>query len=214
MAIGTATALALGTVGSSLISSGASSSASKKISDAATDSTALQAAIYEDTTEKAQPFYDAGTNAFSAYLSELGLGDAPEGYGGYEQSPMAQYLMQEGSEDINAAFASRGGYNSGAALEALEANRQSVISADTSDYFNRLLGVSQMGLDAATLQNSAGQSYANSASNNLMTAANASATATMGSANAMTSGIGDLAGIYGYFNTDNPLSAYANPMWS
>ena len=209
MPLGTAAALAIGSVGSAVIGSGAASSAANKQVDAARDQTELQKAIYQDTTEKLEPFRQAGDQAFQAYLSELGLQDAPEGYGGYEKSPMARYLLDEGTEQIDAQFAARGGYNSGAALEALEQNRQRVITADTDRYFDRLLGTAGMGFDAATGQGSAGRYYATQSGAANMNAANAAGQYGMMGAQSLQTGIGDLAGTYGYFNQSNPMAAYS-----
>lgn len=130
-------------------------------------------------------------------------------YGGYTQSPMAKYLMQEGVDSIEGSAAASGGLYSGAALEALEKNRKTVIGADTSDYFSKLFGLTNMGMSAAGNQAGAGSSYANNVSQLNMQAANAKAKGYTGAADAMSGFIGDAAGIYGYFN--NPMQAYASP---
>lgn len=151
------------------------------------------------TLEEAEKFADANRTGGQEYQ-------------GYSQSPMAKYLMQEGVDSIEGSSAAAGNLFSGATLEALEANRKQVVQADTADYFNRLLGVSNMGMAAAGNQAGAGQAYANNAGNLQMQAAQNSGNARMASAQAFNSTLGDMAGIYGYFGgQSNPMAAYASP---
>ncbi len=133
-------------------------------------------------------------------------------YGGYSQSPMAKYLMEEGVDSIEGSAAAGGGLYSGATLEALEDNRKRVIQADTADYFSKLFGLSNMGMAAAGNQAGAGSQYAGNVGNLQMQAANASGNARMQGAQAFNSTLGDMAGIYGYFGgQNNPMAAYASP---
>lgn len=130
-------------------------------------------------------------------------------YQGYSTSPMAKYLMQEGVDSIEGSAAAQGGLYSGATLEALEGNRKQIIQADTADYFNKLFGLTGMGMSAAGNQASAGSQYAGNVGNLQMQAANASGQAKQQGAAAWNSTLGDMAGIYGYMQ--NPMAAYAAP---
>ena len=135
-------------------------------------------------------------------------------YGGYSTSPMARYLMEEGVDSIEGSAAAGGGLFSGATLEALEGNRRRVIQADTSDYFNRLTGLTSMGMGAAGNQANAGAAFASNVGNLQMSAANASGQARMAGAQAFNNTLGDVAGIAGYFGwggQNNPMAAYAAP---
>ena len=133
-------------------------------------------------------------------------------YAGYSMSPMAKYLMEQGSDDIRGMAASSGGLYSGAALEALENNRKTVVNADTSDYFAKLFGLTNVGMSAAGNQAGAGQAYAGNVGNLQMQAAQAKGQGYMGAANAWGNTLGDMAGIYGYFGQqNNPMNAYAAP---
>lgn len=204
--------LVAGSVGSAAIGANAAKKSSKSALQAAQNETELQRAIYEDTSGKLEPFYDSGQDAWSALMYEMGLGEQPEGYGGYTMSPMAKYLMEEGTDSINARFGARGGYEGGAAMEALEANRRRVIGADTDRYFDRLLNTAGMGFDAASGQGSAGRYYASAAGSAGRFGADAAGRGYMGQAQALQTGIGDMAGIYGYFSRqNNPMMAYAMP---
>lgn len=133
-------------------------------------------------------------------------------YAGYSMSPMAKYLMEQGSDDIRGMAASSGGLYSGAALEALESNRKTVVNADTSDYFAKLFGLTNVGMSAAGNQANAGAAYAGNVGNLQMQAAQAKGQGYMGAANAWGNTLGDMAGIYGYFGQQqNPMAAYAAP---
>lgn len=133
-------------------------------------------------------------------------------YGGYSASPMAKYLMETGVDTIEGSRAAAGGLYSGATLKAMEDNRRTVVQSDTGDYYARLMQLAGMGQAGASNQAAAGQNYANSAGQIGMNAANQRAQNTINTGNAIAGGIGDMAGIYGYFS--NPMAAYgtsANP---
>lgn len=160
--------------------------------------------------------YRAGDQEFSTLGEAEAYADANvtggREYAGYSMSPMAKYLMEQGSDDIRGMAASSGGLYSGAALEALESNRKTVVNADTSDYFSKLFGLSNVGLAAAGNQAGAGQNYANNVGNLQMQAGQAKAQGYAGAASAWGGTIGDMAGIYGYFQQQqNPMAAYAAP---
>lgn len=129
-------------------------------------------------------------------------------YQGYTETPMARYLMERGTDSIQGSAAARGGLFSGATLQALEDNRRQVISADTSDYFSKLLGLTNMGLGAAGNQASAGANFANNAGQSMMAAGQARAAGIQGVGQAFQTGISDMAGIMGYLN---PMAAYTAP---
>jgi hypothetical protein len=131
-------------------------------------------------------------------------------YQGYSASPMAKYLMEEGVDSIEGSAAAAGGLYSGATLDALEGNRKQIIQADTADYFQKLFGLSNMGMAAAGNQAGAGSQYAGNVGNLQMGAANASGQARQQGAAAFGNTMADVAGIYGYFN--DPRTAYSTPM--
>lgn len=158
--------------------------------------------------------YKVGDKTFSTLSEAEAWADANKTggteYGGYTQSPMAKYLMEQGVDSITGSAAASGGLFSGASMEALEKNRQTVIGADTSDYFSKLFGLTNMGLSAAGNQAGAGSAYANNVGNLAMQAGNATAQGYIGAGNAMSGFINDAAGIYGYYQ-NNPMNAYASP---
>lgn len=226
---GTAIALGAATLGSSIIGSRSSRSAGNRQADAAILGAEIEAEarreeidlrreIYDDTTRRFGPWEREGRNAFNAYLSELGIGTGPRGYRGYQASPMAQYLLEEGTSAIEAGAAGAGGLFSGATLEALEANRANTIQFDRNNYMDRLLGVAGIGQASAAQTAAAGDSFAAGAGQAIAGAGaamgaghrgagNAAAMGSLGSAQAWQSGISDMAGIYGYMQ--NPMMAYS-----
>ena len=128
-------------------------------------------------------------------------------YGGYEMTPAARYLLEQGTDQIQGAAAASGGLFSGASLKALEDNRRRVVSADTADYFNRILGVAGMGQAAAGGQASAGQAMAGNIGNIAQSSAAQQGAVSMAGANAFSGMLGDMAGIYGYLQ--NPMAKFA-----
>lgn len=73
MALGTTAAL----IGSSVIGAVGANKAAKSQAGAAGADLALQGRIYDETTERFQPFTQGGVDAFNALLSLYGLADAP-----------------------------------------------------------------------------------------------------------------------------------------
>jgi type II secretory pathway pseudopilin PulG len=198
-------------LGSSAIGAVGASKAAKAQKAAANQEIGFQREVYNDTSKKLEPIRSGGMQAFSALLSEMGLGEKPSGYGGYMESPAARYLLSSGVDSIEGSRAAAGGLYSGATLQALENNRRNVISADTDKYFDRLTGIAGMGQDAASGQSSAGRYFATSAGAAAGRAGQATANGALGVSGALQGGIGDMAGIYGYFS--NPMQAYAQPMF-
>jgi hypothetical protein len=97
--------MALGVVASiagGLLGAFGSNKAAKAQQAAAAAQTALEERIYNETTERFDPFYNSGQNALAAYNYELGLGPRPT-FGG---NPMAVNEITETIEGTgNPAFA-------------------------------------------------------------------------------------------------------------
>jgi hypothetical protein len=77
----------IGSVVGAGIQSKAASKAANAQKAAADEQVALQREIYDDQTQRFEPYYGAGDNALAAYMYELGLGPAPT-YGGYTPEVM------------------------------------------------------------------------------------------------------------------------------
>ena len=94
------------------------------------------------------PFIQGGQNALAASQYEMGLGDRPDGFSGLSMSPAARFALEQGRDTIEAGAAARGGLNSGATLQALERERMGMAAMDRETQLDRLLGMSNQGLQA------------------------------------------------------------------
>lgn len=195
-------------LGSAAVGAVGARNASRRQERAGNQQVQLARNVYNRQSRNFRPFLQGGTGAYNALLSELGLGDAPEGYGGYEMSPAANALLTEGVGNIEAGAAGRGDLFSGATLESLERLRGDIVGRDRDNYLNRLAGVASQGQAAAGQQAGAGQAFVNSGSNALANIGNAQAAGTVGVANALTQGLNTGLEFYNYRQNLNPLTNY------
>lgn len=172
--------------------------------------------IYDDQTQRFEPFYGAGQNALGAYQYELGLGAQPEGYQGISMSPGAQFALTQGRDTIEAGAAARGGLNSGAAMAGLEKLRMGMAAQDRDTQLNRLAGMTDMGMGAAGMQANAGNALAANNANStqfmgnaLANRGNAAASGAVGVTNALQGGIQNGIGLYGYQQQMNAAQGQA-----
>lgn len=114
---------------------------------------------YEDQKARFQPFYETGTGALEDYNKML--------HGGYDmqESPAAQYQLQQGTKAMNRSLAARGLSGSGNAVNRLTELNSSIAASDWSNQYNRLLDGIKIGTGAAASAGQAGQNYANAMSN-------------------------------------------------
>jgi hypothetical protein len=190
-------------LGSAAIGASSASKAAKAQSAAAQSDLALKSKIYDETTQRFQPFLEAGQLGQQAYMSELGLGDAPEGYEGYQSTPAYNFMMNQGVEDIESSAAARGKLFSGATGTALERFRTGLVSQEQNTFLNRLSGLSQQGQAAAGSQASAGQAYSSGAGQAYGNLGAARASGALGVGNAVTGGINTGLNLYGFLNDSN-----------
>ena len=164
-----------------------------------------------------QPFYDGGRDAYNALRFEAGLGDRPEGYGGFTKTPGYDFRMQQGRQAVEAGAAARHGLMSGAAQQALTQYGQDYGTNEYSNYLGRLGGLAASGQNAAGMQGAASQNFGTQIGQNMMAggqaaaqgianAGNASAAGTIGMTNALTGGINNAIGAWQY---NNMLNAFA-----
>lgn len=151
--------------------------------------------VYGQTTQRFDPYYDAGTNALGGYQFELGLGARPDGYTGYQQTPGYDYRMREGTD---AALSAAGGSLSGATLESLMRTGQGIADNDYQNYMNRLAGLIDTGAGAAGNQANAGANLLAAGTNAMANRGNALAAGRIGSANAWSDAIGNAVSGFGY----------------
>lgn len=162
--------------------------------------------------------------AYGSLLKNFSLAD-------FQASPGYQFRLDEGNKAINHNLASRGMYDSGAALKELDKynsdqasqewnNAYSQDATNKSRVFNFLQSVAGMGQGATNALSATGAGYANANANLLtgmgnytgnatQTAGNAQAAGMVGGANALTSG---LSGAFNNYQSANLLSKINN--WS
>tara|TARA_R110000782_G_scaffold218427_1_gene305771 strand:- start:5520 stop:6704 length:1185 start_codon:yes stop_codon:yes gene_type:complete len=118
---------------------------------------------YEDTQNYYDPMLERGDRASEVYDYNLGIGDQPEGYGGYENSAYQNYIMDQSQSALEGSAAARGGLFSGATIKAATENAQGLSGQFYNNYLDRIGGVSDVGNAARA----ALAGYAESFSNNM-----------------------------------------------
>ena len=224
MAIGTGLAAVIGagaSVASGAIGASGARSAARAQTAAAEQDLALQTRIYDETSANFAPFRESGLQGYQAYLSELGLADAPmigadangaggRQFGGFQQAPGTQFALSRGMDAINSSGAARGNYLSGANLAGAVEFSQGLQNQEYNNYLTRLQGVGQQGQAAAGNQAAAGQNYAAGASNALAGIGNAQAAGAVGASNAWSGATNNLMGTLGYLNAQRPQQSSNN----
>jgi hypothetical protein len=199
-------------VGSSLIGANAASSAASAQAGAANRAADLSNEQYQQTRADQAPFREAGLTAQNKLMSLLGIGGdaAGAGYGkygrdfsmaDYQADPGYQFRLSEGQRALAHSAGSRSGLVSGTSLKAMQDYAQNSASGEYTNAFNRYQTNRSNQLNPLQSLMGAGQSStnflgaagANNATNmgNLMTSgAAAQAAGQVGTANAITGGLG------------------------
>lgn len=186
-----------GIAGGLLQARGASKAASAQ-TRAANQDLAFQTRIYDEGVARAQPYYESGKAANAAYNFENGLAPRPEGYTGFSETPGQRYIREQGLAGIQASAAAQGGLFSAATMGDL--GRANTDYADTfrEQYLNRLAGIADTGLQAASMQGTTGANAAAGMSNAFAARGNAQSAGAVGRSNAITGGIENALSGFGY----------------
>lgn len=172
-------------VGAGLLGSAIGSRSASKATNAQTqagrEQLALQERIYDETTERFQPYAEQGLNAFNQLAGEVS--------GGFQQSPGYQFAFDQGQRALEGSAAAGGNLRSGATMKALTNYGQGMANQEYGNYFNRLGTVAQMGQAAAGNQAAAGANFASGGSNSLANMGNAQSAGAIASGNALSGGI-------------------------
>lgn len=200
MAISTGMALLAGTVGSSLIGADAAGDAADTQAAAADRATELQREQWEKQLELQKPWQEAGVGALNK-LIPLASEYTPFGMDQFRQDPGYAFRMSEGMKGLERSAAARGGLLSGASMKGIQRYGQDMASQEYQNAFNRyqaerqarlgpLQSLAGVGQTSANILGQAGQNYANQAGETMMSGAAARASGYVGTANALTGGIG------------------------
>lgn len=121
-------------------------------------------------------------------------------YAGLETTPGYQFQFDQGMAGVNALAGARGGLDSGATRQALMETGQGMAQQYRDSYLNRLAGLSDMGVSAASMQGNANSNAAAGVSNALSGIGNAKAAGAIGQGNAFSGMANNLVGLYQYQN--------------
>ena len=119
--------------------------------------------------------------------------------------PGYQFQLQQGSQAVDQNLAARGLLQSGAAGKELTQFGQGLASNYATQYIAGLQSMAGLGQTAAAQTGAFGANAANQIGGNMLYGGNAQASGYVGQANAINSGLSNLAGIYGrYQQQQNP----------
>jgi hypothetical protein len=215
-------------IGSSLLGSSSASSAAATQANAANRASDISNEQYQQTRADQAPFREGGLAAQNRLMSFLGIGgDATgAGYGkyardfgmaDYQADPGYQFRLSEGQRAMaHGATPGRGGLVSGNTLKAMQDYAQNSASAEYSNAFNRyqtnrsnqlnpLQSLMGAGQSSTNFLGQAGAQNASTMGNYLTGGAAAQAAGQVGSANALTSGLGTYLNYSGGNNLVNAL---------
>lgn len=207
--------IAAATVGSALLGANASSKAAKAQAGAADRAAQLQKEQYDQTREDQTPYREVGYRA----LNKLeGASDyTPFGMSQFQADPGYAFRLSEGQKQLDRQAAIRGGQISGSAMKAAARYGQEMGSQEYSNAFNRyqternarlnpLQSLAGVGQTSVNQLGAAGQNYANQAGAAYGAAGQAQASGYMGTANAISGGVGQYLGYQSNNNLINALS--------
>jgi hypothetical protein len=108
---------------------------------------------FEQQRADLTPYREAGLPTLQAQNDLLGLNGpdaAAAAMGNFQQSPGYQFQLQQGLRAVDAGAAAKGMLRSGATLKDEETFGQGLANQDFTNYYNRLMGLSTLGENAAT----------------------------------------------------------------
>ena len=186
-------------VGSSLIGASAAKGAAKTQAAAADRAAELQNEQFQQTRQDQMPWLRAGEQALNKLIPMTDY--TKFGMAQFQQDPGYAFRLSEGQKALDRSAAARGGLISGAALKAAGRYGQDMASQEYQNAFNRyqiernaqlapLQSLAGVGQTTAQQLGQAGQNYATNAGNMITGGAAASAAGQVGSANALTGGLG------------------------
>lgn len=203
-------AVAIG--GSALVGALASNSAADKQVGAANNATALQQSIYNQNQKNLNPYMGTGQQANTTLASMLQPGgQLTSNFTGQDyldnQDPGYQFQLQQGQQALQNSQAAGNGVLTGSAMKDLINYNQGVASTgyqnafnrwqtQNTNVYNRLMGQSQLGENAAAGAGNTGASIGANEANTITGAGNAAASGIVGGANAVTGAVNNGMGYY------------------
>ena len=203
-------------IGSSLLGGKSAEKAANVQAGAANRAAELQYKMYQEDVGRQKPFYNVGVNA----LPELVAASKYTNFGmdQFQADPGYAFRLKEGQKRLERSAAARGGLISGAALKAATEYGQEMGSQEYTNAFNRyqaertarlnpLQSLTGMGQTTAQQLGGAGQTMASNVGEAIGSGAAARASGYVGTANALTGGLGTY---LNYQNSQNMVNALQN----
>lgn len=200
----------------------ASSSAANKQVGAANTATNLQQGIYNQNQANLNPYMQTGSTANTQLSSMLAPGgQLSSNFTSADylanQDPGYQFQLQQGQQALQNSQAATNGVLSGSAMKDLVNYNQGVASTgyqnafnrwqtQNTNVYNRLMGQSQLGENAAAGAGNTGASIGANMSSTITGAGNAAAAGTVGGANAVTGAVNNATGYYMLNSMLNPTT--------
>lgn len=161
---------------------------------------------YNRTAQNLNPYIGAGQNALTG-LEALSNGN----YSGFVNSPDYQFSLGQGLQGLDRSAAAHGSLYSGGYTPDVLKFASGLASQNLGSYRSSLMNLASMGQGAASNLGSVGTGNAAGIGSNLMAAGNAQANGYIDSANSTSNLLGQLAGAYGQYKSQN-ASSYIPPI--
>lgn len=193
---------AVGGIASAAIGSSAASDAANAQTQAAQDAQQTQLQMYNQTRQDLSPYLSTGTSALNQLSSLFGLGTngsagtgptnatAGKTLSALQNYPGYQFQFNQGLQALDRSAASRGLLLSGAQVKDAQTYGQGVAqSSALQPYLNTLTGLASTGENAGALTGNAATTAGQGIASSQLAAGQAQAAGTVGSANAVTTGL-------------------------
>lgn len=189
-------------IGSAVVGAGASiagASAQKSATDKASNT---QEKMYQQTRADLLPYNTSGQNALNTLNGQLPTLTSPitMDQATLQRTPGYQFNLTQGLKSVQNGAAARGLGNSGAAMKGAASyatgladstyqNQFNNANINQTNAYNRLMGISQLGENAAAQTGAYGTQTAQNIGNNTIQGGNATAAGYLGAANSLSNGV-------------------------
>lgn len=189
-------------IGSAVVGAGASLAGASAQAGATRDASNQEMAMYNKTRADLLPYNKAGQGALNNLTTNIADYTAPISMdeATLQRTPGYQFNLRQGLKSVQNSAAARGLGNSGAALKGAAAyatgladstyqNQFNNTNTNRTNSYNRLMGISQLGENAAAQTGAFGTQTAQSIGANTIQGGNAIAAGYLGAANSLNNGV-------------------------
>jgi hypothetical protein len=179
--------------GAGLLSAGIGAYASGKAADkqaqAANNALNFQKQTYDTSQANFKPYMDVGKGATYTLGQLTGTGGNGQDFSSFYKDPSYQFAQQQGELGIERGANARGMNLSGGTLKDLASFNSGLASQQYGNYFNRLMGLSQLGQASAAGSASNATTAGGQIGNSMQGVGQAQASGIVGGTNAITGGL-------------------------